>query len=176
MTQGVSDSNAPCFDELRVYCEANLMWNVNLDYDTLAYDFINRYYKEVAPQLKELYDAIRNRYAYYQSLINPSSGGTSGNIDNTELYPLSFVRQMDILLKNAFATIEKFKNSDSEYYTMLFNRIMKEYLSVIYLKVKLYSDYFSTEIEQLKDDFYFYASIFGITKVGEGIPIEGALG
>ena len=176
MTQGVSDSNAPCFDELRVYCEANLMWNVNLDYDTLAYDFINRYYKEVAPQLKELYDAIRNRYAYYQSLVNPSSGGTSGNIDNTELYPLSFVRQMDILLKDAFATIEKFKNSDSEYYTMLFNRIMKEYLSVIYLKVKLYSDYFSTEIEQLKDDFYFYASIFGITKVGEGIPIEGALG
>ena len=33
MTQGVSDSNAPCLDEMRVYCEANLMWNVNLNYD-----------------------------------------------------------------------------------------------------------------------------------------------
>lgn len=176
MTQGVSDSNAPCFDELRVYCEANLMWNVDLNYDDLAYDFINHYYKDVAPQLKELYDAIRNRYAYYQAMVNPSSGGTSGNIDNTELYPLSFVRQMDLLLKDAFNAIEKYKNTNNEYYTLLFNRIMKEYLGVIYLKVKLYSDYFSTEVDQLKEDFYFYASYFGITKVGEGIPIEGALG
>ena len=176
MTQGVSDSNAPCFDELRVYCESNLMWNVNLDYDTLAYDFINHYYKEVAPQLKELYDTIRNRYAYYQALVNPSSGGTSGNIDNMELYPRAFVRQMDLILKDAFASIEHFKDTDNEYYTMLYNRIMKEYLGVIYLKVKLYSDYFITEVEELKSLFYFYANIFGITKVGEGISIEGALG
>ncbi len=176
MTQGVSDSNAPCFDELRVYCEANLMWNVDLYYDELAYDFIEHYYKEVAPQMRDLYDMIRNRYAYYQSLVNPSSGGTSGNIENVDLYPLAFVRQMDLTIKDAFAAIEQFKNVDNEYYTLLYNRIMKEYLGVIYLKVKLWSDYFITELDELKETFYFYANYFGITKVGEGIDIEGALG
>lgn len=176
MTQGVSDSNAPCFDELRVYCEANLMWNVDLNYDDLAYDFISHYYKDVASQMKELYDALRNRYSYYQSLVNISSGGTSGNINNTELYPLTFVRQLNRIIQDAFNAIEKFKNTNTDYYSMLFNRIMKEYLEVIYLKVKLYSDYFITEVEELKEMFYFYANYFGITKVGEGIPIEGALG
>ena len=176
MTQGVSDSNAPCFDEMRVYCESNLMRNVNLNYDDLAYDFIEQYYKDVAPQLKELYDMIRNRYSYYQTLVNPSSGGTTGSIDNTELYPLTFVRQMDKVIKEAFDVIEKYKNIDSEYYNLLYLRIMKEYLAVIYLKVKLYSDYFIAELDELKEMFYFYAKQFSIDKVGEGIPIEGALG
>ncbi len=176
MTQGVSDSNAPCFDELRVYCEAKLMRDVSLNYDDLAYDFIEQYYKDVAPQLKDFYDMLRNRYSYYQTLVNPSSGGTTGNIDNTALYPLTFVRQMDLKLKEAFTAIEGYKNIDPEYYNLLYTRIMKENLEVIYLKVKLYSDYFITEVEELKETFYFYANYFGITKVGEGIPIEGALG
>lgn len=176
MTQGVSDSNAPCLDELRVYCESNLMRNVELNYDDLAYDFIEHYYKDVAPQLKNFYDMLRNRYSYYQTLVNPSSGSTTGSIDNSELYPLTFVRQMDIVIKDAFKAIEKYKNVDPEYYNLLYLRIMKEYLEVIYLKVKLYSDYFITEIDELKETFYFYATYFGISKVGEGIPIEGALG
>ena len=176
MTQGVSDSNAPCFDELRVYCEANLMRNVDLNYDDLAYDFIEHYYKEVAPQLRQFYDMIRNRYAYYQTMVNPSSGGTTGSIENVDLYPLAFVRQMDMVIKDAFNAIEEFKETNTDYYNMLYNRIMKEYLEVIYLKVKLYSDYFISEVDELKELFYFYANYFGITKVGEGIPIEGALG
>ena len=73
-----------------------LMWN------------LEQYYKDVAPQLKELYDMIRNRYSYYQTLVNPSSGGTTGSIDNTELYPLTFVRQMDKVIKEAFDVIEKY--------------------------------------------------------------------
>lgn len=176
MTQGVSDSNAPCLDELRVYCESNLMWNVNLNYDDLAYDFINHYYKDVASYMKEFYDALRNRYGYYQSLVNVSSGGTTGNIDNTELYPLTFVRQLNNIIHNAFDAIEKYKNTNTEYYNKLYNRIMKEYLEVIYLKVRLYGDYFITEVDELKETFYFYANYFGITHLGEGIPIEGALG
>ena len=176
MTQGVSDSNAPCFDELRVYCESNLMWNVNLNYDELAYDFMEHYYKDVTPQMWRLYNMIRERYAYYQGLVNPASGGTTGNIDNDVLYPITFVRQMDLVIKEAIAAIEPYKNTNNEYYTLLYNRIMKENLEVIYLKVKLHSEYYLPELEELKETFYFYARLFGITKVGEGVDIEGALG
>ena len=177
MTQGVSDSNAPCFDELRVYCESKLMWNVNLSYDELAYDFINHFYKEASPQMKELYDFIRNRYAYYQTVVDPGSGMGSGSLINTNLYPLEFVRQEEIIINKAFEAIKGLEETDPDKYETLFNRIMKEYLPVIYMKVLLYSDYYSQEeLAQMRETFYFYTSKFGITKIGEGISITGAIG
>ena len=177
MTQGVSDSNAPCFDELRVYCESKLMWNVNLSYDELAYDFINHFYKEASPQIKELYDFIRNRYAYYQTVVDPGSGMGSGSLINTNLYPLEFVRQEEIIINKAFETIKGLEETDKNKYETLFNRIMKEYLPVIYMKVLLYSDYYSQEeLAEMRETFYFYTSKFGITKIGEGISITGAIG
>ena len=177
MTQGVSDSNAPCFDEMRIYCESNLMWNVNLNYDELAFDFIKQFYKEAAGPITDLYNLIRNRYAYYQTMVDPGSGMGSGNLINTSLYPLEFVRQEEILIKKAFDLIKDFEISDYNRYQTLFNRIMKEYLPVIYMKVLLYADYYSQEeLAEMRETFYFYTNKFGITKIGEGISITGAIG
>ena len=177
MTQGVSDSNAPCFHEMRIYCEASLMWNVNQNYDDLAYDFMNHFYKEAAGPIRELYDAIRNRYAYYQTMVDPGSGMGSGNIINTQAYPLEFVRQEEIIINKAFAAIESLKTTDLDRYNTLYDRIMKEYLPVIYMKVLLYADYYSAdELAEMRDTFYFYTNKFGITKIGEGISITGAIG
>ena len=177
MTQGVSDSNAPCFDELRIYCESQLMWNVNLNYDELAFDFINNFYKEAAGPIKDLYNLIRNRYAYYQTMVDPSSGMGSGNLINTSLYPLEFVRQEEILIKKAFDLIKHLEINDYNRYLTIFNRVMKEYLPVIYMKVLLYADYYSQEeLAEMRETFYFYTNKFGITKIGEGNPIQGAIG
>lgn len=177
MSMGVSDSNAPCFDELRIYCETKLLWNVDLNYDELAYDFMDHFYKEAAPAIKELYEMIRNRYAYYQTMVDPGSGMGSGNIINTDLYPLEFVRQEEIIINKAFDSIKQFESTNPERYLTLYNRIMKEYLPLIYMKVLLYADYYSeAELKEMRDTFYFYASKFGITKIGEGISIEGAIG
>lgn len=177
MTQGVSDSNAPCFDELRIYCESQLMWNVNLNYDELAFDFINNFYKEAAGPIKDLYNLIRNRYAYYQTMVDPSSGMGSGNLINTSLYPLEFVRQEEILIMKAFDLIKGLEINDYNRYQTIFNRVMKEYLPVIYMKVLLYADYYSQEeLAEMRETFYFYTNKFGITKIGEGNPIQGAIG
>lgn len=177
MTQGISDSDAPGFQEMRTYVEANLMRDVNLDYDELAYDFMDHFYKETASYMKDLYNMIRDRYAYYMVAVDPSAGMGTGNLIDTQLYPLEFVRQLDIICNNAFAEIEPLKYTDPEHYTLVYNRVMKEYLSVIYIKVYLYADYYSQdEIKEMRDTFYFYANTFGITKIGEGIPIEGAIG
>lgn len=176
-TQGISDSDAPGFQEMRVYVESRLMWNVNQNYDDLAYEFIDQFYKEAASDMRYLYDTIRNRYAYYQIAVDPGSGMGTGNIICQELYPIEFVRQLDIIHQNAFNSIKDLEHTDSERYTLIYNRIMKEYLSVIYLKVLLYADYYSQqELKEMRETFYFYTNKFGITKIGEGIPIEGAIG
>ena len=176
-TQGISDSDAPGFQEMRVYVESRLMWNVNQNYDDLAYEFIEQFYKEAASDIRYLYDTIRNRYSYYQLVVDPGSGMGTGNIICQELYPIEFVRQLDIIHNNAFNSIKELEHTEPERYTLLYNRIMKEYLSVIYLKVLLYADYYSQqELKEMRETFYFYTNKFGITKIGEGIAIDGALG
>ena len=51
---------------------------------------------------------------------------------------------------------------------------MKEYLSVIYLKMKLYrSNYSEAEVNEMIETFEYYIQKFGITKQGEGFDIAG---
>ena len=88
-----------------------------------------------------------------------------------------FFNASEIIINNAFASIKEFEHTDPERYLLVYNRIMKEYLSLLYMKVYLYKDYYSAEeIKEMRETFYFYANYFGITKIGEGIPIEGAIG
>ena len=172
LTQGVSDSNICCFDEMRSYVESSLMWNLNLNYDELAYDFLNHFYKDAAPYMRDIYDTIRDRYAYYQNLVKQSSGNISGDIRNSDLYPFSLVRQLNIDIDNALESIKHLESEDYALYSTLKNRIMKEYLSVIYLKMILYrSNYSDEEVNEMLEIFNFYTQLFGITKSGEGVDI-----
>ena len=172
LTQGVSDSNICCFDEMRSYVESNLMWNLKLNYDELAYDFMDHFYKDAAPYMKDIYNTIRDRYAYYQALVKQSSGHISGDIRSSDLYPFALVRQLNIDIDNALESIAHLKSEDYSLFETLKNRIMKEYLSVIYLKIILYRSNFSEEeINEMLDTFNFYTQLFGITKSGEGVDI-----
>ena len=172
LTQGVSDSNICCFDEMRSYVESSLMWNVNLSYEELAYDFLNHFYKDAAPYMTDIYVTIRDRYAYYQTLVKQSSGNLSGDLRSSDLYPFALVRQLNIDIDNALESIKHYETEDYATYETLKNRIMKEYLSVIYLKIILYrSNYSDEEINEMLDTFNFYTQLFGITKSGEGVDI-----
>ena len=172
LTQGVSDTNICCFDEMRSYVESNLMWNVNINYDEYAYDFMHHFYKDAAPYMIHIYDTIRDRYAYYQTLVQQSTGNLSGDLRNSDLYPFSLVRQLNIDIDKALESISHLQESDYEIYITLKNRIMKEYLSVIYLKMILYrSNYSDEEVDEMLETFNYYIQLFGITKSGEGVDI-----
>jgi hypothetical protein len=81
---------------------------------------------------------------------------------------------MDATIQSALAAIAPVEERDFARYQVLKNRIMKEYLSVIYLKIILYrTNYSDSEVNQMLEDWTFYTQLFGITKVGEGVDIEG---
>ena len=177
LTQGVSDSNTTCFDEMRSYVEANLMWDLSLSYEELADDFLKHFYRDAYPYMKDIYETVRNRYAYYQTLVQPSTGDTTGDIRNPNLYPLSLVRQLDLDIKYALESIEYLQQENYSLYGVLKNRIMKEYLSVIYLKIILYSsNYTSDEINEMLKIWDLYTQLFGITHSGEGVDIDSVFG
>ena len=174
LTQGVSDTNICCFDEMRSYVESNMMWDVNRSYEDLADDFLKHFYKEAYAPMKDIYERVRDRYAYYQTMVQASMGDLTGDLCNSDLYPFGMVRQLDKDIKLALASIESIRGNDLNLYETLSDRIMKEYLSVIYLKMKLYrSNYSEAEVNEMIETFEYYIQKFGITKQGEGFDIEG---
>ena len=173
LTQGVSDTNTCCFDEMRSYVESKLMWDTSRSYEDLANDFMKHFYKDAYPHMKEMYELVRDRYAYYQELVQQSTGQISSNgLASAEMYPYPLVRKLDDCIKNALEDIKHLETEDYSLYGVLKNRVMKEYISVIFLKMMYYRAYYSeNEINQMIDDFNFYTQLFGITHKGEGVPI-----
>ena len=173
-TQGVSDTYICCFDEMRTYVETSLMWDVKRSYEDLADDFMRHFYKDAYPYMKDIYERIRNRYGYYQTLVQQSTGDLTGDLCNSNLYPYGLVRQLNNDIDLALAAIEPLKATQPLLYNTLSDRVMKEYLSVIYLKMKLYrSNYTSEEIDEMLETFEYYIQKFGIRYQGEGNSIDG---
>ena len=182
LTQGATDTLTTCFSELREYVESKLMWNLSLDYEDLVKDFMSHYYKDAEAELFEYYETIRDRLAMYHT-SEYNMGTIYDDIENETIYPFSVLRYCTSLFDKAMEKISKYQESDPNLYDILKARIMKEYLSVIYLKMTLYNDddilISSKEKEEMKEIFVYYISYFGLQKIFEGgsnIDIESIFG
>jgi hypothetical protein len=127
------------------------------------------YFKDAADYLYEFYQITKDRYAYYQNVVSPGSGGIYGEVNTTDLWPQAVVEKMDAAFKKATDSIAKYQESDPALYEKLMNRIKKEYLSPLYLKISLHSSYYSeAERAEMRAEFKYYANLFKLSEVHEG--------
>ena len=167
-TQGATDTVTTCLSPMREYVESKLMWNINLGYDDLVRDFIDHYYYEAADDMYEYYVTVRDRLAEYHAQKG-DGGGIYGNISNKNIYPYSVLRHMTNLFNDMMEKIDHYRFENADFYNNLKARIMREYLSVIYLKMTLAKAEISDE-EKARDKeiFILYTGYFSITKTVEG--------
>lgn len=166
-TQGAMDTVTGCFNDMREYVESKLMWDLDKSYNDLAKDFIKHYYYEAADEMLEYYETVRDRLVEYHA--NRGDGGSIyTNILNTTLYPYPVLRYYTSLFNKAMEKIAHYQQENPSFYEILKGRLMKEYLSVIYLKITLAkSDISEQEKAEMKEIFSFYTSLFGISKTQE---------
>ena len=145
------------------------MWDLDLSYDDLVRKFMNAYYKDAADYMYEFYEIMRDRYTYYFSMVKPGAGGIYGEVLSVDLWSQAVVAKMDEQFDAALASIEKYRESDPDLFMKLENRIMKERLMPIYLKLTTLSSYYSAEeYTELKATFKYYVNYFRLVEVMEG--------
>ena len=167
-TQGATDTNTSCFASMREYVESKLMWDIDNDYEELVKDFCKHYYREASDDIYEIYQTIRDRLAAYHT-ETAHGGGIYADIANTRIYPYSVLRYLTKLIKDAMVKIDSYKESNPDFYNTLKARIMREYLSIIYLKITLTkSELSEKEKEEDKEIFKTYIGYFAITRASEG--------
>lgn len=167
-TQGAMDSYVSGLDDMRNYVESNLMWDLSKDYDTLARDFMDHFYKDGSDDMWEYYTLYKDAYARYMA-ANVGQGGIYGHVTNGELFPYALVRRFDKCIHDAMTKISDYEFTNPALYKTLKDRIMKEYLLVIYLKIVLWKDnYTESERREMKEIFQYYTSYYNITRLCEG--------
>lgn len=174
-SQGPIDTCVPCFQEMRVFVESQLMWDISQGYDNLVNEFMQAYYRDAAPAVRKFYELIRNRYARYYAVDDTSlGGGIYDSIGDSDIWTENLVNALGDALDDALSAVEKYKTTDNELYAKLHDRIMKEYLSVIFLKLSYYqASYTSAQIAEMKANFKYYTTYFQITNYAENDSLEG---
>lgn len=167
-TQGAVWTNQCTFQEMRIFIESNLMWNIDLSYDDLANKFMKGYYKDAAAAIRKYYDFIRMRYEYCEKMLDMSFTSIYSDIGSKDIWTASVVSAMDGIFNEAYESIAHYKTDKPDMYKTLTNRIKRLELTLIYTKMKNYrSDYSQAEVNSLVDDFNKYTSLFQITDYKE---------
>ena len=167
-SQGPVVSKIPCFTEMRIYVESQLMWDLDKDYDKLVDQFMKAYYKEAAQPMRKYYDYIRKIYA------EDEEGGTGqiyAAIDGA--YTIENVEQMDAYIEEALQAIEPLRKTDNERFATLYYRIKKEALSQLWLKLNKFSLYYTAEeLNDITLEFYYLCEEYEIESYAEGKDID----
>lgn len=156
----------------KIYCMSKLMWDVNLNMEELLDDYFAHLYGDAADIMKNLYETDRMwmRHVY-------ADLGSKGSIFEDMLkpeywsYPM-IQKQMDGI-EDAYAVIEKYKDSDPETYQKYYNHINLESLAYRYLILSLYeTEYDTNEIYEMKCKFKQDSERLGITVYGENKDVQ----
>ena len=149
------------FGDVKEYLYAKLMWNCNLDVNTLINNFFADVYKEAGDTMKTLFNNWRAKSATFGGNIYSSSDSwyeIYRTFDNT------WLRTQLGLLETAISQISAYKTSNEALYTAIYDSIVAESISLRYLyKQKNYSEYSSSAWGSLADD----AARLGVNKVSE---------
>lgn len=168
MDQGQYDSNTPCFEALRIYTMAKLMQDSSLDYNELAYDFIDHYYGAAADTFKQYFDFFRSYYKLLDATYG-INGTIKFNMNDPNFWPTGIVDQMLEYLDKCLQDIEPLKQTDYERWSVLNDRIRRERLTPIYLMFTLHVNEIPLDVrEEYYNDMAYYTKKYEILETGEG--------
>ena len=167
-SQGPLDTSVPCFEEARVYVESKLMWDTSRSYESTLQDFLAHYYGPASSCVKEYWDLTFDALSEYSADGN-YIGGIYSALNSGDLWSEALVSAFRRSFQEAYSAIASLELEDPSSYETYFKRLKKIELTVLYLELSNYPQYFSEdELAQKKSDFARYCAEFGVSKDCEG--------
>lgn len=121
------------FGYLRMYLHAKTMWNVNEDIDALTDNFFKHYYKDVATEMRAVYDLLRTHNAVWKFDVSPTTRWTVSH------FPRRLIEQIETYLNKADEKIDAI--DDLQKAETLRERVDEERACINFLKLYFYDAY-----------------------------------
>lgn len=170
LDQGPRDSTVLPFHAMRDYVQAELLWDVEQDVNKLMDDFMENYYKDAAPYIKQYFNLINANYALMektQNYIWKADPWGSRDQALARYYPKSYINACLELLDQAKKAVEKVE--DESLRRVLMERVEKEELSPRYMEIELYKEYYDdAALRSMFTNFQTDANRLGLSYYSEG--------
>lgn len=173
--QGPYNTKTPCFDELKLFLHTNLAWDSELDSKLLTDEFLDAYYKEIAPQMRRYLDKMKERWNTISIVYGEDT--RSGGMDSSyyllpEFFPKDFLDDCMEIFTEARGVLERGRLDDWEKYLTLKRRLKQITISVRYLYIKIYGRYYGKELPVKIDGLRTDMNECGIVKINEGPSVD----
>lgn len=177
-----SGGNLAPFTYLKTYINGKLLWNVNYNVEELIDDFFTRYYKNVASEVREVYEMTRLNLKTVDERVD--ANGNKHNLHYTvystknskaDIFSRNFVDKADMLLTHALRKCENM--SDKVTGEKLYKRVLMERTCIRFLMLENYNAYgydydnFENFISLVRED----ANTLGMSMVAEGVSVSNWL-
>ena len=170
--QGNSGTQSSGFNDLRKYVVSKLAWDIDVDPNAVAEDYLRVTCGPAYEYMSELYKIERTRVAKLREENNYGghvlqNGLTTGN------WPRDLIVVMENLTLKAYEAIDYLKYENPEMYERYFRRIKIEQLMMQYVNLCLYRGYYSKDNKNaLIDEFLEYSTKYNAKLYHESKPMS----
>ena len=132
------------FNELKVFLDSKLQWNVNLNQEELIDEWFDNYFLDAAKPMREFFDSVFTWLDYVHSDLR-LGGGVYADISKAEYWPVKMVEGYLDKIEESYQNIKKYETTDPVLYNSLYDRICLESLFPRYVLATLHTGNFSNQ-------------------------------
>ncbi|MBR4942874.1 MAG: DUF4838 domain-containing protein [Clostridia bacterium] len=159
------------YDDLKSYLFSKLMWNCNLDVNTLTSNFFHKVYREAADIMEGTYWAWRMQSA--KQIALGRSGSIYASPAAAKFWPQGYLTTQLDNMEAAKTAIEHYKISNPELYQAIYDSIVCETISPRFLLLENYSNTFSNmSFVDFKSAFKKDVNRLGFDRLSEHVTLE----
>ena len=157
---------ADLFSDMIIYIQSKMLWDVNLDYYTLAKDFMNASYGVASEDILDLYDFYMSWYSHNEVPRGMWSTPVT-SVFKAELFPKDMLNVCLGFIDSALGKVEGLKESDYDTYVKLLPRIQRIQLMVRNAYMYVHKATLSTsEMKEWVDEMQaYYPTLFKNTSL-----------
>ena len=168
----VNNGNSTAFNNLKIWLDSKLRWDVNADYEALIDEFFDNYFGAASASMKKYFDDLRVWFNHQENYLG-ISGSIYANTQTRKFWPKGVLDGFLRSIEQAEADIAPLEKSDPYAYSAIHDRIALESISVRYLLFKIYSsDYSETETYELKKGLKSDLIRLGVSRLTEKTTID----
>lgn len=149
-----NQGNVTCFGKLKEYFNSRAMFNVNESTADITNDFFENYFKDAAEPMRRYYDELQVHLRYLEDTFPEINGNIYNTLDMSNYWSFGTLRHWMGLIDDAYASVEKYKDTSPELYETLREHITIESIFPRFALCRLYGGMFSdSDLRAMREAF-----------------------
>ncbi len=173
--QGQHNMTSPShFSVYKEYLTSRALFDLNLNLADVTDEFFANYFMDAQQPMRQFFDELQAHMSYLAAAYPVQLNGyIREEISSMEYWPKETLQRWEGYLEQAYAAIEKYRDTNPELYQVLYKHILQESIFPRYALLELhFGNYRADELLSLRKQFKSDCETLGVTNISEWISIS----